>query len=167
MKSFLILVLIFLSAVSQAKVDSLSTKKNSFYLELLGIAGYASLNFEREFIQIKKVKIGARLGISTYNFTDFTAQFNPDIIIPLSINALYGNKHNLELGLGQVISALVKANSTTFSPERSINIHPNFTIGYRYQKSSGGFMYRINYSPIIEFYKEYKHWGGISIGYTF
>jgi len=37
----------------------------------------------------------------------------------------------------------------------------------RVQKDKQGVIFRCGYTPIIEFYKFYKHWGGISIGYAF
>jgi hypothetical protein len=167
MKLFLTILLLSFYSISKAQEDSLSIKKNSIYIEILGVGGYGSVNFEREILKIKKIKIGTRLGITTYNLTDFTTKFNPDLIIPISINAQYGNKHNLEISLGQVISIIVETNPNTYTPERTTNIHPNLTVGYRYQKTKGGFIFRINYSPIIEFYQDYKHWGGISFGYAF
>jgi hypothetical protein len=168
MKLFLTLLFLFSFYFnSRANLDHSTSKKNSIYIELLGIGGYGSLNFQREFIQVKKVKIGFRLGLSTYNITDFTTQFNPDIIIPFAIHAQYGNKNNIELGLGQVITNIVETNPISFTPERTTAIHANFTIGYRYQKPEGGFIFRINYSPIIESYQAYKHWGGLSFGYAF
>ncbi len=167
MKLYLAILLLFTYSFCIAQSDSLSTKKNSIYLEILGIGGYGSLNYERGLFEVNKIKIGARLGLSTYHLTDFTTSFNPDIIIPIAIHAQYGNKHNAEVGLGQVISNIVETNEVTFNPERTTNIHANFTIGYRYQKPKGGFVFRINYSPVIEFYKDYRHWAGLSVGYAF
>ena len=162
-----LLLVVSFSLSSIAHLNDSIQKKNSVFIELLGIGGYGSLNFQREFIQVKKIKIGVRIGFSTYNLSDFTTQFNPDIIIPIAINAQYGNKNNLELGLGQVISNIVETNSISFSPERTTTLHGNFTIGYRYQKPKGGFIFRLNYSPIVESYQDYQHWGGISFGYAF
>ena len=89
------------------------------------------------------------------------------IIIPLAINGLYGNNHKLVLGFGQTISNIVQANHSNWKPERKTNLYTNFTIGYRYQKDSGGIFVSCNYTPIIEFYDSYRNWGGILIGFAF
>lgn len=165
---YILILFLFSYSVSFAQTDSTATTaNNSVSLDILGIGGYGSLNYERTIFNFSSIRVGVRAGISTLNFTDYTTKFNPDIIIPISINALYGNKHNLELGAGQVISNIVQASKKNYKPERVFNAHANFTIGYRYQKKKGGFMFRLNYTPIIEFYNDYRHWGGVSVGYAF
>lgn len=152
---------------AKAKNDSIYFFRNSLYFEIMGVGGFISLNYERIILKKKKFKIGIRTGLGTYNISDYTNKFNPDIIIPLSLNGFYGNKHKIEFGIGQTISNIVHANNSKFIPERITEIHANFTIGYRYRKKQGHFIFRCNYTPIIEFYKYLKHSAGISIGYVF
>lgn len=162
--------IIFLSLFcfkAKSQTDTIQTSHNVLYIEIAGIGGYSSLNYERIVFGNNKFKFGLRVGISTYNITDHTTKFNPDIIIPIAINGLYGNNHNIEFGLGQTISNIVQANPSNWKPKRMTNLHANFTIGYRYQKDKGGIIFRCSYTPIIEFYRYYRHWGGITIGYAF
>jgi hypothetical protein len=161
----LLLLLINYEAKSQLDLNNIS--KNLLYLEAQGIGGYGSLNYERIIPIKEKLKIGARIGLSTYNLTDYTAKFNPDIIIPIAIAGLYGNNHKIVFGFGQTISNIVKVNHSNWKVERETNLHANFTIGYRYQKDKGGIMFSCIYTPIREFYKSYRHSAGISIGYAF
>ncbi|MCF8368825.1 MAG: hypothetical protein K9G76_07255 [Bacteroidales bacterium] len=153
------------AALSQS--DTTRVINHGFYIEALGTGGYGSINYEGIWPVVKNLKIAGRAGMGIYHLTDFSLSFNPDVNIPLSINGLYGNTNNLELGFGQTLSNTVKAGFSNGKPTREFNIHANFTIGYRYQKEKGGLIFRICYSPIIEFYKYYRHWGGISIGYGF
>ncbi len=167
-KLYLIILLsLILNYEAVSKVDTIPLSRNSIYLEIVGIGGYGSLNYERIVFKTNWFKFGLRAGLSTYNISDYTSKFNPDIIIPLSVNGLYGNNHKLEFGIGQTISNIVQANPSNWKTERLTNIHANFTIGYRYQKKQGGVIFRCSYTPIIELYKHFRHWGGISIGYAF
>ena len=108
-----------------------------------------------------------RLGISTYYLNDYTDTFNPEIILPVALHLLYGKDHKLEFGLGQTFTSFIRADTKNFQPKRDVYSHTHFTLGYRYQKNEGGLMLRVAYTPIIEFNKEYTHWGGLSIGYAF
>lgn len=169
-KKVLLLVLyLFLINYTANSQDNKSEKAadNAIYLEIHGVGGYGSVNYERNVFRKSNIKIALRIGFSTIHFYDFTNKFNPDLIIPLLINGLYGNKHNIEFGIGQTFSSIVQSNSTDYFPARENSFSTNFTLGYRYQKPSGGIIFRIAYTPVIEKNKSYRHWGGISIGYAF
>ena len=161
----ILLLLIHFRAKSQ--IDTNKISQNLLYIECLGIGGYGSFNYERIILTLNNTNIGLRIGISTYKIKDYTTKFNQDIILPIKINKYYGNKHKIELGFGQTISSIVQVNYSNWEPKRVKNLHANFTIGYRYQKDKGGFLFRAGYTPLIEFYRYYRHWGGISIGYAF
>lgn len=162
-----IILLLFTSLNAKSQIDSNKITKNIIYIEGAGIGGYGSLNYERVIIRKTNLSFYVRGGLSTYNLKDYTTSFNPDIIIPMAINGLYGTNHKMEFGIGQTITSIVHANYSTWQPDRETNFHANFTIGYRFQKETGGMVFRINYSPIIEFYRFYRHWGGISLGFSF
>lgn len=160
----------------QGKSFSQTTPKNAvrnaIYLEAFGIGGYGSINYERLLFNKNKspspkFNIGLRLGLSTLHIRDFEDNFNPDIIVPVSMNAFYGKTHHIEVGFGQTISNVVQANSTDFSVERKTTLNSNLTVGYRYQKDVRGMIFRLNYSPIISSNKIYNSWFGLSIGYGF
>jgi hypothetical protein len=163
----IIILLLSFSCKAKSQLDTNYIAQNSIYIEAGGIGGYGSLNYERIIFIKEKLKIGMRIGVSTYNLTDYTIKFNPDIIIPIAINGVYGNKHKIVVGFGQTVSNIVEANRPNWEPKRKTNLHGNFTIGYRYQKDTGGIMVSCGYTPIIEFYNSYRHWAGILIGYAF
>lgn len=140
---------------------------NSVYIEALGMGGYGSVNFERLLYKQKKLHIGVRLGVGTYRLRDFETNLNPDVTVPFSVNAYYGRTHHVELNIGQTFTSIVGANAIDFKVDRQNTLSSNFAIGYRYQKSSRGMMFRVNYSPIITSNQPFKHWYGLSVGYSF
>jgi hypothetical protein len=85
----------------------------------------------------------------------------------LTINGFYGQNHKIELGVGETFSNIVHVGITDFKPKRITNFHTILSIGYRYQKKSNGIVFRCAYTPIIEFNSYFRHWAGISFGYSF
>ena len=77
------------------------------------------------------------------------------------INSIIGNNsHKLEFGLGQGITITTKG---SFFPLTTA------AIGYRYQRETKNWFYRVTYTPLISYLVDFQiqQWGGISIGYTF
>jgi len=92
---WLIVFLIVIQGKSFSQVVEQKSIRNLIYLEAFGAGGYGSLNYERIIFQTRNklppnLKIGVRLGISTFHLKDFNNKFNPDVIIPVAINAIYG-----------------------------------------------------------------------------
>ena len=152
--------------------------KNAFFLDLFGIGGIFGINYERRIFRYKQFAMGIQTGISWYELYDFNNRFNPDLIFPFSFNAYYGYIHHLEVGAGPTLSLMVKAHPTKFTPARDLLVNGHFTVGYRYQKPDGGFLFRIGYTPVFQvfrishtlFYSEkrtLRHWGSVSVGYSF
>jgi len=167
-KSFYVIILVlFINCEARSQLDTNLLIKNVLYLEIGGLGSYGSLNYERVIFIKANTKIAGRIGLGTYSIMDYTSSFNPDLFIPVIINGLFGKNHKIEIGVGQTISNTVQANHSNWEPERKTNLHANFTVGYRYQKNTEGIIFRCSYTPIIEFYKYYRHWAGVSIGYAF
>lgn len=125
------------------------------------------MNYERLFKTIRNINVSGEIGISSYHLNDYTNTFNPDLIIPFSFNTYYGNKHHIEISLGQSISSIIINSSTDFKPKRETQLNTNLSLGYRYQKPKGKIIFRIAYTPLIERNKEYRHWASISFGTSF
>lgn len=150
-----------------AQIDSSHISSNAIYLEAAGAGGYGSLNYERVCYSQKKIMIALRIGTGTYHLQDYTNAFNPDVLIPLAINACYGKRHKVECSIGQTIANIVHASETSFKPTRITSLHTNFSIGYRYQKEIAGLFFRCAYTPVLELNRYFRHWAGVSIGYSF
>ncbi len=163
---FVVLILMTLRTSVHAQTDSVRIAQQGIYLEIGGPGGYGSLNYERVLFHKQYLTVAARVGLSIYHVRDYTNQFNPDLIIPVSIGAYYGRQHNIEMAIGQTIANIVHA-GPDFKPARKTDLHTHFSVGYRYQKNTAGFIFRCAYTPILEFNKHLRHWAGVSIGYSF
>lgn len=165
---FTFFIFLYFNLLSLAQnVDNKNVDKNLVFLETGGFGGYGSINYEYLINKINKLKLSVRIGLSTYHLNDYTNQFNPDLIIPIAINAYYGNRHNIDLGFGQTITSIVYADDSDYKPKRSNSLNTNISIGYRYQKVEGGVMFKVAYAPIIEKNELYRHWLLLSFGYSF
>ena len=167
-RSVLTIVSIFL--LCKTAPAQFSTKRmaaNTVYLEVFGMGGYGSINYERLVLRHKNLHVGVRLGAGTYRLRDFETHINPDITVPFAVNAYYGKTHHIELGVGQTFTSIVKASPVDFKVMRDNSFSSNINIGYRYQKHSKGMMFRMNYNPIMSTNSVFKHWYGVSIGYAF
>ncbi len=149
-----------------AQTDS-TKSKHILYGEGVGIGGYGSLNYENVFFSKGLFRLSARVGLGTYRVLDFQNHFNPDLIIPVALYGMVGKKHFAEIGFGQAIASAVNVNIENLQPQRSVNIHANFSVAYRFQRAKGGLFFRLSYSPLIEYYKTFRNWGGVSLGYVF
>ena len=151
---------------SQEETNVKEEKKNSIYLCAGGYGGIGSINFERRFLKKQKAQVIYGLGIGSYRLLDYSRALNPDITIPFEIGARYGKKHGIQINIAQIITSVVKADYISYSKTRYCNIHLGFNLGYSYKKSNK-FSYKLMYSPILEYYKYYRNWFAISIGYDF
>jgi hypothetical protein len=165
---FLIVFLsIILSHESFSQIDSSHIARNVIFIEVAGVGGYGSINYERVMYDKKYLVFAIRCGLGTYHIVDYTNIINPDIIIPVTMNGFYGQNHKIEIGVGETFTNIVHADITDFKPKRVSNFNTIFSIGYRYQKNTGGIVFRCAYTPIIEFNRYLRHWAGVSFGYSF
>tara|TARA_B100000809_G_scaffold62197_1_gene58976 strand:+ start:1835 stop:2341 length:507 start_codon:yes stop_codon:yes gene_type:complete len=168
MKQFIILIiLVFVIHHVFSQTEIADRSKNIVFAEVAGAGGFGSVNYEREIIQKGHLKFSLRGGLGLYHITDFEMKFNPDLIIPLTMFFYYGKKHHIDVGFGQTISSMVYMDFKELEKKRSYHLHSNLSVGYRYQKSSGGFFFKLSYSPLLQFNQIYEHWGAASFGYGF
>jgi len=127
-------------------------QRNSVYVELLGIAGMISINYERLVPLSNKNGLGFRAGIgSAEALTSF-----------IEVNLIHGkSKHFLETGIGYV--------DAFDYPDQWVS----FKLGYRYQAKKG-FLFKVAPMYIINFEKAKGNhdvfggiWAGASLGYSF
>jgi hypothetical protein len=149
-----------------AQTDSTAHTKNAVHLEVLGSGGLGSLNYERVLLRRSHLTMGGRLGISSIHLTDFTKHFNPDVVLPIGLFLCYGANLKAEVAGGPAITSIVYPDAEDFEPARRSEVHGWMTIGARFQQHERGLVYRLAYTPIIEF-GAWRHWAGASIGYAF
>ena len=166
-RELLIIIFCTLKFLCFSQKDSAKVSNHSVYLEIGGVGGYGSLNYEKNIFHKKDVSLTLRLGMSAYHLMDYRNKLNPDVLIPLLINTRYGKNHQVEFGIGETVSSIVYANTSDYKQKRVFKLSTVFSIGYRYQKNTKGIFYRIAYTPIFEFNQYYKNWAGLSCGYSF
>ena len=168
---FAIILVMYLSfnGICHAQDGVPTTKcRHLLYAEVLGMGGLWSVNYENDISLKNKIMLGFRGGFSTVHLLDYTRKFNPDLIFPLSIHFIYGKTHGIEVGIGQTISNIPVAKMENVPVHtRATHFSTGFIVGYRFEHQRTGIILKCGYTPILEQNKQYKHWGGISIGYAF
>jgi hypothetical protein len=168
--TIVILGMICINSITVAAQDEkYPFTKSTVYIELGGVAGIWSLNYDRTLWNLSpnfKLQGSAGCGlISEFNGSGF-----PDVLLPVSVSILSGKKmHWLETGAGVTYFIWATRDPQSESGfSRKTELLKHVILGYRFQKEAGGLMFRVTYTPI--FYSEgvyaYEHWMGVSIGFT-
>ena len=176
-------ILLMIAALSGTILAQAPPAPNSLYAEGLGNGLIYSINYDRLFSNA----IGARVGVS------YTA---PEMVslTTFPVMAYYliglgsgGSKLELGLGLTVVLQPEYQATSFVAAPDDKIRgdgVLGTATMGYRYQRADGGFIFRVGFTPFFgtfshekgfvpyvpTMYEDHFHfvpWAGISLGYGF
>ena len=141
--------------------------RNAFFVEAAGKAINYSLNYERRYLINESQKVGVQVGV---------APATGVLYFPLSVNAIWGSSaHQLETGLGLTLEAESKLvnGRYTYHGLDSVRTMATAHIGYRYQPSLGGILFRVAYTPRFEYPgrateagRQFVHWFGISLGWA-
>lgn len=165
-------------AQEEEKLSYVFKYKNSVQLSLMGHGAFYSVNYERVLLNYSRFKTTAEIGAGYYpeKIIDMYTLW-----IPVMLNSFYtlspaSGNHNIEAGIGHVFirdDNFFALYNYYFGLKKWYQGYAAFKIGYRYQKPEGRMIFRIHYSPFIEYfvnnvrYKNFHYWAGISIGYAF
>ncbi|NJB71753.1 hypothetical protein GGR42_002215 [Saonia flava] len=133
--------------ISAQSTTAIDLSKNNVYVDtFLGIFAQASINYERQIYSAKEVTWYGRLGAGA------AAQF-------FGAANGYGGLGGITMLTGKK-NGHFELNGNVFVGKDSdyTFVHPIATVGYRYQKPKGGFIFRANTSFITV---------GVSLGYAF
>jgi hypothetical protein len=190
-KKIFILLTIVLTFDSFGQIsDSLKTKladtyifskKNSLNFEAFGHGLYYSLSYERIIVNDYHFKFAGQGGVSVYPYPD-----QIDLWLPISLNYIktFGvkRKHHAEVGIGHVVRYDQFYDGSLSYPWQTFI---TAKAGYRYQKPSGRWIFKILFTPFYEYDSRNKKSiqqpnysktltsdnpypsGALSIGYTF
>jgi hypothetical protein len=151
--------------VGTAAADEIPRPANDVFVELVGSAPVASVNYERLF----GAHVGLRLGVGYLRATSFAGHDLDRVEIPVLLVALLGaGASRLELGAGAVPGIL-----TTSGAGGRVETPATVVIGYRYCPPEGGFLFRASVTPLVDTWD--SSWsgnrliplGGVSFGYAF
>lgn len=145
--------------------DSLP-KLNQVFLEIGGVGGFGSINYERILNIQERYKINGTVGFSTYHFVDYNQKINPDLIFPFSLNFLFGNqKMKLETGIGMVFTSINVYIEGDEGLIKENNVHYALSLKARYDKKN--MCYKFGLNSIFHVNIKNWLWGGFSMGYKF
>lgn len=135
--------------------------KNTFFVELLGNAAIYSLNYERFFTP----QLGIRVGAMYIQAEDEGDEISVGLF-PIMATYLFGegNSH-FETGLGIGIGT-AGIETTNLGEDWDSEVYGTATLGYRYQKPTGGVIFRAGFTPAFAG-GNLIPWVGASVGYAF
>jgi len=130
-------------------------KHHSVYLEIGGSSLLYSLNYDYTLRITNGLNLAVGSGFA-YSPNSIVDDQGYSFLVAPACNLLLGrSSHHAETGLALLSRGT--ADSTTISGR----------IGYRYQRPSGGFLFRIGFTPIVLEPEWIMPWAGVSFGYTF
>jgi hypothetical protein len=152
---------------------------NSIFLELGGNGLLYTVNYDRLLAQDYGFRVGiGYLGVSSSspdNGNGSTSASASFLIIPATFNYFFAShtdgkvgSSKFEVGAGIVLvdlSASVSGGGVGSAFSGS-GVGGTATIGYRYQPSDGGVLFRVGFTPFFTS-KGFLPWAGISVGFTF
>ena len=171
---FVLLALACRPLFSQPAIEKQSREaysRNCIYLELLGTGLLYSVNYEHRFAE----HWSGRVGFTAYSIPGILLA-EPEVSMdflgfPVLLNYLAGsNGHYFEIGAGVLVLNLSLNGRKIWS---GMDVNGQLTtvsgaaaIGYRYQPTNGGFLFRIGLTPWFH-HGGSKILGGLSLGVAF
>lgn len=156
---FLALAFFLLKANVVAQDDAQKfTARNALYLELGGSSGRYAVNYGRIIHQKDKLKVNVSAGFALWHYTvDLGPAYKRTSwhpATPVELTAFWGrSSHHLEFGIGFVPYwepiGQVEPITLEITEKTVFNAGVPLRIGYRYQKPSGGFFFRVGYTPFF------------------
>jgi hypothetical protein len=154
---FLLATLVVMAVPAAAQ--SYWVRHTSFYLEVMGSGGVASLNFEH----LVSEKVAVRVGIGSG-----LGWFEEQVVAPATVSYLLGDRNSfLEFGAGMAFVALPDdpvADDLLYDNPDS-HVAAAGIVGYRYQGDWGLFM-RLAFTPLVN-EEGLVAMGGAALGYSF
>ena len=138
---------------------------NSFFVELGGNGLVYSLNGEHFFTPKLGVRVGA--GLLAVHVEDSSGDSDANVLlVPVMGTYLLGegNSH-FEVGAG-VGLATAGIDDVDLGNEHASALYGTATFGYRYQKPTGGVVFRAGFTPIVAA-GNIIPWVGVGVGYAF
>lgn len=151
----LLIVILSFSAAAQTR--------NAAYFELGGNAIIPSINYERWLSD----RWYGRVGFTVVTGEDSDGDEDVTYAIPVMIggfNNPAGN-HHFETAGGLLFVTGDSQDLFDEDDEEINNVAGTVTIGYRYQKPGGGFVFRAGFTPVFDT-SDILPWAGVSFGYA-
>jgi hypothetical protein len=153
------------ASAQEARPDSalVGRARNAVYVELIGNGLLYSVNYDRMLTDHLSARVGASyLGARTDTESASLATF------PVMINYLTGarSNHHFEAGAGVTLLTASAEDLDDFEEAGFDGIAGTATLGYRYQRPQGGFVFRSGLTPFFGAGGVLVS-AGVSLGYSF
>ena len=157
-RKYLCLIMLFFTLNNLFCQNKIVNSRNSVYVDFLGVSGtILSLNYDRILIETDKGYFNLNFGFGYSQLKNFNS---PVIGIPLNINYTQGLKnHHIEIGTGLTYNSGMRQydevalfgdqSRALLAHEKSEVLFLSSRIGYKYQRSHGGILMRIGFTPLI------------------
>jgi hypothetical protein len=137
--------LLLAATLSFAQAPLVPVRRNTFFLELGGNGMFYSLNYDRILLNRDQWKLSGRVGV--LYLPPFDGGNRQMVGGPLEISYLRGRgKHFLEIGLGG--TAVYDTYQFAEYRIRDLAVMGVLRVGYRHQKTEGGFFYKAGFTPL-------------------
>jgi len=172
-----VLSILLFSSIAQP-VRAQVTAPNGIYFELLGNGLLYTINYDRFVSDDISLRAGFEyIGLGASDPSGGGESISVSMmLVPITFNYFFASHNNgmigsskFELGAGVVIvnlSANATGSAGTLFSGSGVGVGGTATIGYRYQPSDGGFIFRIGFTPIFG-PGGFVPFGGLSLGYAF
>ena len=141
--------------------------RHAVYGEAFGNALLYSVNYERRLND----RVIGRIGLSVAPFEDDEGgETETVVLVPLMVSSISHprSNHHFEAGIGLLIAGGERVELADFGDddESFSTAVGTATIGYRYQRPGGGFVFRAGLTPLFDF-ETLLPWLGVSFGRSF
>jgi len=145
---FLIVPFLLLSVLanSQSFKSGKAIKQNQIFILAGAPAIYAGCSYEYLVFNSHKVKVLPRAGLG---LNIFKPSFGKEFDFHLGVTGLYGNNHNLEVGLGTIHYLLNQTEIAGYSHSVEYKFGIYGIVGYRYNFAKNPLSFKIAITPVF------------------
>jgi len=138
-------------AATPLRVSGQVESRDVVYAELLGNGGLFSINYER-----RVSAVHMRVGFASWTIDDlFGIGQDRFTVVPVTVSHLVGSgSHHLESGGGVTLGVSEVTSGFGGSSTSAGFVSLTGIVGYRYQKPTGGFIFRAALTPFYGFGRE-------------
>ncbi len=154
---FLIFTVLFTNACFAQK------SKQGVFVEGLGPGGYWSLNYQVE-QGFAHGNWEARIGLSSYKFTNPEGQFRPDLSLPFGFAYRWNKLDRVKIGGGITLNSIQEYHNGLL--QRQLNLGTFAGVGIQFIRKQHWFA-EINGYWLTTSNSFSNLWGGCSLGYRF
>ena len=157
-----VLLLLAVAGAARAQGAPAPTARNAYYLEVGGNALVYSINYDRVFTD----RMSGRVGVMFFGAADEEGSAGV-LAAPVMANYLFGEgSGRFEAGAGILLVSGGIENVEGYEDEDFSGTVGTATLGYRFQRPGGGFVFRAGLTPVFNL-NGVGPWFGLSFGYAF